>query len=156
MALTQNREVINMFNIQELIDDTNFNNDDVINSHFDATNPRDCQLIIDVLNDEHKEIDTAAFEQALKEHNEKTTNISNEELKSVYLELKNRIKNPRGEFDSAGRFYAKDGELLDVRSPSVKYPYSQMNAARTAKFVKALAEKYKVQSLNELEIVAYA
>ncbi|MDO4895662.1 hypothetical protein [Moraxella sp.] len=64
--------------------------------------------------------------------------------------LKERKLHPVGEFDKRGRFYLEDDELVDVRSPSAAYPYSQMSAGRTSKFVKAMAEKYKVQSKDEL------
>lgn len=86
----------------------------------------------------------------LDEHNAQTVNVSKDDLKEVYLMLKERKLHPVGEFDKRGRFYLEDDELVDVRSPSAAYPYSQMSAGRTSKFVKAMAEKYKVQSKDEL------
>ena len=86
----------------------------------------------------------------------KKMKVSKDEINEEYLKLKNRVKNPAGEFDSAGRFYAEYSHLMDVRSPSRSYPYPEMVAARTKKFVKALAENFKVQSLEELEKLAFA
>lgn len=76
--------------------------------------------------------------------------LSKEILKEVYVMLKNRELHPRGEFDKRGRFYLEDDELVNVRSPSVTYPYSQMLAGRTSKFVKAMADKYNCQTKEEL------
>lgn len=76
--------------------------------------------------------------------------ITKDDLKTVYVMLKDRQLHPAGEFDKAGRFYLEDAELVDVRAPSAKYPFSQMNAGRTSKFVKAMSEKYKPQTLDQL------
>ena len=92
----------------------------------------------------------AELNQLIIEHENSTANISKQDLKDVYEMLKERQLHPTGEFDKMGRFYLEDYELVDVRSPSAKYPYSQMNAGRTSKFIKAMAEKYKVQSKDEL------
>lgn len=86
----------------------------------------------------------------IAEHETKAIGVTKDELKQVYVMLKERKLHPRGEFDRAGRFYLDDADLVDVRPPSTKYPYSQMSAGRTAKFVKAMAEKYKVQNLEQL------
>lgn len=91
------------------------------------------------------------IETVVSEHEASKTNITTEELASVYEKLKNRELHPTGKFDSKGRFYLEDKELVDVKEPSSKHPFSQMNAGRTAKFVKAIAEKYRVQNLVELE-----
>lgn len=91
------------------------------------------------------------IESILEQHEEKTQNVTSEELALIYEKLKNRELNPSGKFDKQGRFYLEDKELVDVKEPSVKHPYSQMTAGRTAKFVKAIAAKYKVQNLEELE-----
>lgn len=52
----------------------------------------------------------------------------------MFYRLKNRIDNPAGEFDKVGRFYPDDRTVAvrAVRAPSKAYPYSEMNAARTA------------------------
>ncbi len=71
-------------------------------------------------------------------------------LKTVYIMLKDRKLHPHGEFDKQGRFYLTDGELANAKAPSVKYPYSHMKAGRTADFVRAIAKKYKCQTLEEL------
>lgn len=90
------------------------------------------------------------LQSLLDEHNTQTVNVSKDDLKEVYLMLKDRKLHPVGEFDKRGRFYLEDDELVDVRPPSASYPYSQMSAGRTSKFVKAMAEKYKVQSKDEV------
>ena len=64
-------------------------------------------------------------------------------INEVYDLLKNRIINPRGTFDRAGRFYLENGDLINVRQPSRYYPYSQMMAGRTLKYVKAVAKKFE-------------
>jgi len=92
----------------------------------------------------------------LDAHYNKEVCVSKEDMKSVYRQLRDREQHPRGSFDKQGRFYLRDGELVNVRSPSVAYPYSQMQAGRTLKFVKALAEKYKCQTLFELQEVAFS
>lgn len=72
------------------------------------------------------------------------------EQKLVYQLLKDRKLHPKGEFDKGGRFYLQYGELVNVRTPSRAYPYSQMAAGRTLKFVKALCAEYKIATLQEL------
>lgn len=76
--------------------------------------------------------------------------VTKADLKTVYVMLKDRQLHPAGEFDKMGRFYLEDDELVDVRAPSAKYPFSQMNAGRTSKFVKAMSEKYKPQTIDQL------
>lgn len=98
--------------------------------------------------DAQKELET--LKKALAEYKKKTSTLSKEDLKKVYLMLKNREIHPKGEFDKMGRFYLNDSELVNVRSPSVKYPYTQMSAGRTSKFVKAIADKYACNTIEEL------
>ncbi|MDO4896305.1 MAG: hypothetical protein Q3971_02985 [Moraxella sp.] len=92
----------------------------------------------------------AALQTLLDEHHAQKAGVSKDDLKAVYTMLKDRQLHPTGEFDKQGRFWLEDSELVDVRTPSTKYPYSQMTAGRTSKFVKAMAEKYKPQTLSEL------
>lgn len=51
-----------------------------------------------------------------------------------FYNRKNRRTDPPGKFDKVGRFYADEQTyaVRNVRSPSKNWPYSQMNAARTA------------------------
>lgn len=70
--------------------------------------------------------------------------------KLVFQLLKDRKLHPKGEFDKGGRFYLTHGELVNVRSPSRTYPYSQMKAGRTMKFVNALCDEYDVKDLDTL------
>ncbi|AKI27688.1 hypothetical protein [Moraxella phage Mcat17] len=107
-------------------------------AEYDHSDNKDAQEAIDEL------------KAVIAEHETKAIGVSKDELKQVYVMLKERQLHPRGEFDKAGRFYLDDADLVDVRPPSTKYPYSQMSAGRTAKFVKAMAEKYKVQTIEEL------
>lgn len=69
---------------------------------------------------------------------------------TVYRELKGRVIHPAGTFDKAGRFYLEHSDLVSVRSPSRAYPYSEMLAGRTRKYVKAVCEKFGCQSVEEL------
>lgn len=64
--------------------------------------------------------------------------------------LKNREIHPSGNFDKQGRFYAENADLIDVRTPSRDYPYSQMTACRTLKYVKKVAEKFNCSNINDL------
>lgn len=95
------------------------------------------------------------LEYILNEHRNEDKKLSDEDIKKVFLKLKNREADPAGSFDKAGIFYLTDYELVDVRAPSDSYPYSKMNAGRTAKFVKSLSDKYKCETLEDLEKVAY-
>ncbi|MDP8042512.1 hypothetical protein QJU11_09945 [Pasteurella atlantica] len=80
----------------------------------------------------------------------KKTNLTLDDIKTVYYLLKQREIHPKGSFDDFGRFFLKDAELVNVRKPSRQYNLSQMNAGRTLKFVKATAEKYDCQNIEEL------
>jgi len=73
-----------------------------------------------------------------------------ESINKVYTMLKDREINPRGKFDDKGRWYAENSDLLSVRSPSKAWPYSQMKACRTRKYVESVVAKYKCESLQEL------
>jgi len=70
--------------------------------------------------------------------------ISKDDIRLVYLARKDRLTNPTGEFDNAGRWYPSDDENADkytsgIRRPSRKWPYSYMLAARTLKHSRNLA-----------------
>lgn len=71
-------------------------------------------------------------------------------VKEVYEMLKNRELHPSGKFDNGGRFYAKNDDLINVRSPSRAFPYSQLVACRTLKYVRAVQEKFKCKNKQEL------
>ena len=73
-----------------------------------------------------------------------------ENIKEVYYLLKNRIINPSGYFDKAGRFWLENGDLINVREPSRSWPYSQMMAGRTLKYVKAVAKKFECANNFEM------
>jgi hypothetical protein len=68
----------------------------------------------------------------------------------VYNELQSRNLHPSGEFDKQGRWYAANDDLINVRRPSGAWPYSQMTACRTKKYVKKVAEKYGCETVEQL------
>jgi len=76
--------------------------------------------------------------------------LTKTDIKSVHIMLKDRKINPSGTFDGGGRFYAANDDLISVRAPSRAYPYPQMTACRTLKYVRAVAEKYNCTSVSEL------
>jgi hypothetical protein len=78
-------------------------------------------------------------------------NIVNKEIiDAVYQDLKNRTINPAGAFDKGGRFWLENDELVNVRCPSAAWPYSQMTAARTRKYVTKVCEKFSCTSEKNL------
>ncbi len=79
-----------------------------------------------------------------------TTGLAIDEMKIVYLMLKNRTIHPKGKFDGKGRFYAENAGLIDVREPSRAWPMSHMNACRTLKYVKKVADSFKCSTVDDL------
>ncbi len=71
---------------------------------------------------------------------------NNNAINEVYELLKNRVINPAGTFDNAGRFWLDNRDLINVREPSRAWPYSQMMAGRTLKYVKAVAKKFNCEN----------
>ena len=71
-------------------------------------------------------------------------------IKEVHQRLKDRSIHPSGTFDNAGRWYSDNADLINVRSPSRSWPYSQMCACRTKKYVAAVANKFSCKTLTEL------
>ena len=124
-----------------------FENNVTFPEYFSAKNPAHIQRWI---NDNQDLKDISLLSDLLNEHENEETLVSNDNMKDVFKMLKNRELHPKGYFDKQGRFYLEDKELVDVRAPSVKYPYSQMVAGRTSKFVKKIAEKYRCKNKNEL------
>ena len=74
----------------------------------------------------------------------------NAAIESVYRKLQNREIHPSGQFDSGGRFYLDNADLVKVRTPSRAYPYSQMLAGRTKKYVKGVAEKFNCENEEDI------
>ena len=72
------------------------------------------------------------------------------EIQKVYLLLKSRAVHPSGKFDGAGRWHASNSEIVNVRSPSRAYPYSEMTHCRTKKYVKNVQEHFECRTLSEL------
>jgi|APSaa5957512535_1039671.scaffolds.fasta_scaffold34737_6 hypothetical protein len=75
------------------------------------------------------------------------------DIREVYEDLKYRNINPSGSFDNGGRWYASNTELINVRSPSRAWPYSEMTACRTLKYVTAVSNKFNCQDADELREV---
>jgi hypothetical protein len=81
------------------------------------------------------------------------------QIKLVYEARRDRLINPEGKFDNAGRWYPSAREdagdvIGQVRSPSRAYPYSYMQRARTRKHVAVLADvqpEYFAQLVREAE-----
>ena len=73
-----------------------------------------------------------------------------EMINEVYTMLKDREINPSGYFDDGGRWFSHNADLIDVREPSRAWPYSQLTACRSRKYVAKIAEKHKVQSVEQL------
>ena len=73
-----------------------------------------------------------------------------EAIKTIYRELRDRHINPSGEFDKQGRWYADNSDLINVRTPSRAWPYSEMVACRTKKYVTAVAEKFNCKTVDDL------
>lgn len=71
-------------------------------------------------------------------------------INEIYQELKERMIHPTGTFDKGGRWYAENSDLINVRSPSRSYPYSEMTACRTKKYVKAVFEKISCKKVEDL------
>tara|TARA_R110000851_G_scaffold58783_2_gene136294 strand:+ start:419 stop:670 length:252 start_codon:yes stop_codon:yes gene_type:complete len=71
-------------------------------------------------------------------------------INTVYQELKDRKIHPSGKWDNGGRFYAKHGDLISVRSPSRAYPLSEMSACRTKKYVAKVAGKFGCDTIETL------
>tara|TARA_R110000823_G_scaffold171423_1_gene303874 strand:- start:250 stop:501 length:252 start_codon:yes stop_codon:yes gene_type:complete len=73
-----------------------------------------------------------------------------EMIKEVYTMLKDREINPSGYFDDGGRWFSHNADLIDVREPSRAWPYSQLTACRSRKYVAKIAEKHKVETVQQL------
>ena len=75
-----------------------------------------------------------------------TDNTTKTAINRVYRELADREIHPSGSCDRQGRWYADNSHLINVRSPSNSWPYSEMVACRTKKYVTAVAEYYGVKT----------
>jgi len=82
-----------------------------------------------------------------------TKKIDNNIVEEIYQALKNREINPSGTFDKGGRFYAENSDCINVREPSRRWPYSEMVACRTKKYVKKVAEKFHCETKEQLRNV---
>ena len=87
---------------------------------------------------------------AYKQQSYKMTTITNEQIKEVYQMLKDRIIHPSGTFDAKKRFTAQNDDLINVRAPSARWPFSHMTACRSLKYVKAVCEKFECKDIDDL------
>ena len=71
-------------------------------------------------------------------------------INEVYKMLQEREVHPSGTFDKAKRFIAEHDDLVNVRTPSRRWPNSHMVACRTKKYVKAVCEKFNCNSKQDL------
>ena len=71
-------------------------------------------------------------------------------IKEVTRQLKARIVHPSGTFGRGKKFTATNGDLISVRSPSHRYPFSEMNACRTEKYVTKVAEKFGAKTVKTI------
>lgn len=81
---------------------------------------------------------------------EKKINETKEMINQIYMELKERMIHPAGKFDNGGRWYAENDSLISVRTPSRAFPYSEMVACRSKKYVKAVFEKFSCKTVESL------
>lgn len=71
----------------------------------------------------------------------------------VHEMLKDRVIHPSGRFSSgntSGRWYADNDDLICVRSPSRAWPFSEMTACRTKKYVSKVAHKFNCRTVKKL------
>ena len=81
----------------------------------------------------------------------KLTEIETKEIiNTIYQELKNRMIHPTGKFDNGGRWHAEHSDYISCRSPSRAWPFSEMTACRTKKYVKAIFEGLNCQTVESL------
>ncbi|CAN8140345.1 hypothetical protein THIOSC15_2180001 [uncultured Thiomicrorhabdus sp.] len=76
-----------------------------------------------------------------------------ESVNTVFEALKGRFENPRGNFDNVGRFYLSEDikHLSSARTPSRSWPYSEMNEARTRKFIMKVWIDKDCKNINDLK-----
>lgn len=128
--------------------------------YFDYRNIIELKNAIDEIETERKarlaENETAqnALEQLKKwllKLENRPTELSNIDLKEVFLMLRYGEITPIYTTDSQGRIWLKDGDLLHkAYRPSIKYPKQQLRAAMTSDFVRDVADKYKCATKSEL------
>ncbi|MDD9157462.1 hypothetical protein PVK64_14910 [Aliivibrio sp. S4TY2] len=77
--------------------------------------------------------------------NQRQKNIVNK----VYEMLKNSEVYPSG-MTKANKFYADNSHLISCRAPSRAFPYSELNACRTKKYVAKVLQYYNCKSVKTL------
>ena len=74
-----------------------------------------------------------------------------EAINKVHALLRDRKIHPCGYFDKAGRWHSDNSDLIKVRPPSRSWPYSQMIACRSKKYVTACYLKFECK--NEVDLL---
>ncbi|PMM06842.1 hypothetical protein BCT63_05790 [Vibrio kanaloae] len=126
-------------------------------------NNYELQITIDLYNDLKKEDqdsvtklisdyieEDSRFESKKYTPFSKMTNKQKNIVNTVFQELKDRDLNPSGEFDNQGRWYADNRHLINCRTPSRSFPYSEMQACRAKKYVAKVLEFYGCKSAKTL------
>ncbi|EHR0227836.1 hypothetical protein KS670_003396 [Vibrio parahaemolyticus] len=78
--------------------------------------------------------------------NQRQKNIVNK----VYEMLQDSEVYPSGSFETANKFYADNSHLISCRAPSRAFPYSELNACRTKKYVAKVLQYYNCKSVKTL------
>ncbi|HAS6095595.1 TPA: hypothetical protein I7145_13185 [Vibrio vulnificus] len=78
--------------------------------------------------------------------NQRQKNIVNK----VYEMLQDNDVYPSGSFETANKFYADNSHLISCRAPSRAFPYSELNACRTKKYVARVLQYYNCKSVKTL------
>lgn len=71
-------------------------------------------------------------------------------VNKVYEMLKDSEVYPSGYFEKANKFYADNSHLISCRAPSRAFPYSELNACRTKKYVAKVLQYYNCKSVKTL------
>ena len=74
----------------------------------------------------------------------------NKAINEVTQLLKTRVVHPSGTFGKGKKFYASNSDLINVRSPSHRWPFSELNACRTRIYVTKVADKFNCKTVKTL------
>jgi len=78
------------------------------------------------------------------------TKTTKNAIQLVFRMLQDRKIHPSGTFDKQHRFYAENDDLINVRTPSAAWPFTEMIACRSRKYVTAVAEKFGCKTVKTL------
>ena len=77
--------------------------------------------------------------------------LSENDIEKVYFLLKNRVIHPSGSWDSDGRWFAKHSDLISVGTPSLRWPYKEMQNCRKRDYVLKVAKRFNCKTIEELK-----